>query len=364
MIDVASIRKSLSDPVSVCIRLGLDIVKRQPRGVMLRCPVHDDRTPSCSVRVGSDGTLAVHCFGCGFSGDVLHLVAAVECLNIERDFAAVTRRAAELANISMPERREHRWEHHEEPVCSVLAFDAIAFMLARSGRLDDQQNARDVTAYLDGRRLLAEARADGWFALPSQSWAQREWQKTLYDVADSRDDVAAEHRPKWTRPDLDACGLFQRDVFGWSSHRLCIPWRDREGRVQTLQRRCFDERANKYVFPRRREPHWPYGVERLRAGVPLVVVEGAVDVLARRALHRRHGLERDAIGVPGVSSWKDSWAGLGRDRVVYVALDADDAGEKAVMQIAGDLYSTGAERVLRARPLNAADWAEELRQAS
>jgi len=357
-VDVAALRSALSDPVAVCAALGLK-GKRQPRGMVICCPVHDDREASCSVRLADSGTIGVRCFGCGFAGDVLHLIAAVRGLTVDRDFPEVAREAADLANIHVaahePRKRESRRERL--PMCSTIAFDAIAAVLARSGRLDEQEIAGDVVRYLEVRAILAAARAGGWFALPAQSWAQREWRACLYGCADARDDVTGEHRPAWTRPDLDASGLFWRDGFAHPQNRLCIPWRDHEGRVQTLQRRRLDaDERKKYVFPREREARLPYGIERIRANVPIVFVEGAIDTLARRALDRRDGRNRVVLGLPGVGGWRSEWAQLGAGREVVLALDGDDAGDRATDKIAADLFDAGATRVLRTRPMAGRDW--------
>jgi CHC2-type zinc finger protein len=43
----------------------LEQVRRNGRGWTARCPAHEDRTPSLSVREGDDGRILVHCFaGC------------------------------------------------------------------------------------------------------------------------------------------------------------------------------------------------------------------------------------------------------------------------------------------------------------
>ena len=41
----------------------LDSVRRTSRGCMARCPGHDDRSPSLSMREGDDGRILLHDFG-------------------------------------------------------------------------------------------------------------------------------------------------------------------------------------------------------------------------------------------------------------------------------------------------------------
>src|SRR5690606_4252566 len=78
------------------------------------------------------------------------------------------------------------------------------------------------------------------------------------------------------------------DDFAHPEHRIVIPWRDPSGLVATVQRRALDGRRGKYVFPTGRGAVWPYGVERLAekatADLPVLLVEGAADVLAVREL--------------------------------------------------------------------------------
>jgi hypothetical protein len=99
------IRDALSEPRQVCEALGLlegpRSFVRQHHGVIVRCPQHQDRTPSCSVRVGPDGTIAVKCHGCQASGDVFSLIAWVHGLDARRDFREVRAVAAGMAGISI-----------------------------------------------------------------------------------------------------------------------------------------------------------------------------------------------------------------------------------------------------------------------
>jgi hypothetical protein len=76
--DTAEIRRRLADPIEVARLVRIeDGAKRQSRGLMVRCPNHNERTASCSVRIASDGTIWCHCHGCGWAGDVIDLIGKV-----------------------------------------------------------------------------------------------------------------------------------------------------------------------------------------------------------------------------------------------------------------------------------------------
>jgi hypothetical protein len=98
--DVGTIRHALADHAALVATLGLEEgAIRQAHGITIRCPWHAERTASCSITLGPDGTIRVHCFGCGASGDALHLVAAASGLDLQRDFRKVLERAAEIAGL-------------------------------------------------------------------------------------------------------------------------------------------------------------------------------------------------------------------------------------------------------------------------
>lgn len=80
----AEVRHSLTDPWSLCDSLGLTAkAKRSGTSVSIRCPSHQDSNPSCSVRLGPDGTIQVKCHGCDFAGDALHLIAKANGLDCD-----------------------------------------------------------------------------------------------------------------------------------------------------------------------------------------------------------------------------------------------------------------------------------------
>lgn len=97
----AEIRLTLRDPVRVVRMLNLTKgALKNSQGLSVFCPVHSERTPSCSITVGREGTLSAHCFGCGWQGDLFALVAAVMGLDEKRDFREVMLATAELGGLN------------------------------------------------------------------------------------------------------------------------------------------------------------------------------------------------------------------------------------------------------------------------
>jgi len=358
--DIEALKSALADPLDVCRRLGLDKgAQRQAGGVLVSCPAHGDRTPSCSVTRGRDRTVRVRCFGCPLAGDVFDLIAAVERLDGRDDFAEVLRRAAELARVQLEERPTAPAPPSEPMAPGPLPdedFAALVAPLLHVGRLDDPELwecsgvAGDVTRYLYCRGLLTQARREGWGALPRPEF-QGAWLRMLLD--------------NFGEDTIRRSGLANRDLdaFAHPEARLVIPWRDPKGRVYTLQRRRLDDGKPKYVSPAGRPPRWPYGVHRLAAvdpACPVAFVEGAIDVLAIETLYLRRHVPILALGIQGVSGWRASWGALARERQAFVALDADKAGDQAIMIIGKDLVEQGAWPVERHAPARGKDWADLL----
>jgi hypothetical protein len=118
------------------------------------------------------------------------------------------------------------------------------------------------------------------------------------------------------------------------------------------------------MAPKGRASAWPYGIERFATAppdAPVVFVEGAIDVLAARALLADQDEAGVVLGIPGVDGWKrgSSWAQLARGRVAVLALDPDAAGDRTSARIADELADAGARRVERwTPPGDAKDWGE------
>lgn len=361
--DVGAVRRALADPEDVAARLGLCEGKqgngkgatwvREAGGVKVLCPWHNERSPSCGVTRGPDGTVRVHCHACKRGGDVLHLVAAVRGVDLDARFRDVLAEAARMAGVDLdaldaaplpPRRGAPRPLPVEGDVGDEFPAFAAALLAAAPLGADD---AADVRAYLDGRGILAEALADGWGALPSTGEGLARLQREL---------VVAAGEAAW-----QASGV-AREGGGWlySSHRLVIPWRDTSGRVTWLQRRSLGGGGGpRYVARTGSGATAPYGAERLSAsadGLVVAITEGAVDALALRAACSREGAGAVILGAPG-TTWQPSWCPLLAGRDVALAADDDGAGDDFVARVAPDIQRV-ARSVQRWRPRGAKDWSE------
>ena len=401
--EVQQVRLRLHDPEALARSLGLKIGQRISAGaILVCCPVHEDGTASCSVRYNQDGTLSAKCFGCDWSGDALHLIAAARGLDLASDFPAVMAEARHLAGMGPrpPFSGRPRLVPAPRPVVAKVApsrpaptaderalGEAIDDLLAACPLVDLDGCGSDVAASLAFRGLLDEARADGWGVLPRPARAlAAELDADAGFPERDHGDAAA------VLGALVSSGALARLEWlcaphGWRNpdHRLCIPWRGPGGRTWTLQRRWCRadgdtttepaEGDRKYRFPHSKDVpapagSYPYGWERAGAGVELWLCEGAVDTLALRALNRRgllssRGTERsmDVLGLGGLQAWNsvaDVVLPLVHCRPVFLAIDADEAADKAAEKIAPPLYRAGATKVQRTRPPQGKDWAEWL----
>jgi hypothetical protein len=204
--DVAAVREQLTDARALCAALGLVAgykPGRVPRGLLIRCPVHNEQTPSCSVTAGPDGTIRVRCFGCDFTGDVLHLIAAAHNLDVRADFPAVLGEAARLAGVDLG--REQRTNDTRPASYQAPTYpesDDVEALWSSAVAVGLDGEAR---TYLEGRAIDAGA-------------------VELYDLA--RVLPAGGWAPSWAR-----C----RGRSWSSSHRLILPVVDHTGAVRSLR---------------------------------------------------------------------------------------------------------------------------------
>lgn len=323
MNDVArELRARLVDPIGVAESLGLgDGARRQARGVMIRCPWHIERTPSCSITLGPDGALRAHCFGCGQGGDVLHLVAAARGLDTDRDFKRVLHEAAELAGAPLDDSGPRRPARVSAapPSCRPPAAEVAELWASCRAVYDD----------LDLRRALLDRAIDPGHV------TDRDLARAL---------PSSGRLPTWAR-------LGRRS---WTDlgNRLILPMHDADGQIVTLHARriggpsqetpkglspagfsiagtVFADPLGRLLLRGERVPWWTH---------PSVIIsEGGPDFLS---VSTHYGDDEQAPAVLGVISGSFS-AAIGAcipsGAVVTIRTHHDAAGDHYAEQIIGVL---------------------------
>jgi len=313
------LRRRLADAREVCGHLGMtEGARPQSGGLLIRCPWHPDRTPSCSVRRAPDGTLSVRCFGCDATGDVLSLVAVARGLDPRRDFPEVLRAAAELigdrlddiAPAGPPRRPAPR--PHGEPGFAPAAEVASLWGSCRPVTEDDQVASWLRYRSLDpcttedrglARALPADRRLPAWAAFQGQTWANTGY-RCIVPVFDEAGTLR---------------GVRARRVVQGDGPKAVPPTGFRAGGLVMA-----DELGRLLLETGRRS-------ELLPAGVPLriVIPEGEPDFLTWAT--RSSDADESAPGVIGIGSgsWTDAIAARIPDgsRIV-IRTHHDDAGER------------------------------------
>lgn len=254
------------------------LVRRTGSTWLYRCPnpAHEDRSPSFTVSVHNSREFARCWSRCSWSGDALDLVEWLEQLD----------RGSAIRWL-----RDHVGDAPRVSARTKTKPGAVDLASIET-RVPPERVARaSLDRYLDRRGVPDDERS----AIVEEF--------ALSTVLDDRGLVRIRH--PYLVPD------------GLGSHRVAW-WQDRAlgpSPVRWLSPRGV--RSVLYNLPALED-------RTIRA---VVVCEGPGDTItATRALRDDEGIV--AIGIPGASSWRDSYSALLTDLEVVVATDNDDAGEQ------------------------------------
>ena len=260
-IDELRSRLSLSDLVGRRVKLV-------PKGGRLAglCPFHNEKTPSFYV---NDSEGFYHCFGCGANGDMITWLRETDGL----EFIEAVRQLSDMAGLPMPADDRTSGEAAQQRKAAVDACEAAAAFYSSSLARPDGAAA---SRYLASRGLSDQVIRD--FRL---GYAPR---TGLFSHLQQRE------------LPLDMCraagltAVSDRDgsVYDYFRDRVMFPIEDARGRVIGFGARALGDAQPKYL----NSPESPsfvkktvlYGFGRartlVRRGLPLMVVEGYMDVIA------------------------------------------------------------------------------------
>ena len=285
------------------------------------CPFHDERTPSFSVNAEKR---VYYCFGCQESGDAIKFVEATEGL----DFREAVEALAERYNVELKreqedpqaeERRQRRQRLLELVERATAYYERVLW---------ESQEASRAREYLGGRGLREEVLRQ--FRV---GYAPSAWDSVMM----------AAQRLGFSQEELAASGLGQRGRNGGFYDRfrgrIMFPLADPRGKVLGFGARAMrDEQGPKYVNTSENELYHKgrqlFGIDHARGPAArlgrVVAVEGYTDVLA---LHQAGVTE--SVAIMGTALTQEQMAGLAQAaHTVYLALDADRAGQDAMLRAA------------------------------
>jgi hypothetical protein len=323
---VREIKRSLSNPIAVCEKLGLLNGKgsyaRQGGGLLIRCPVHADRTPSCSVQAKS-GVILWKCHSCDAAGDVLTLVAAVYGLTMSgEDFRRVLVAAAELGGmhslvgeIEGSERVERskpvpRPTPHIEAERDYPPRSEVESLWSSTRHLDDEGRV-----WLASRGLDADLVADLARQIPDDA--------TL---------------PRWAS--------YGGKSWLETGHRVVVPMLNATGQLRSVRAiRVIDGEGPKRLPPGGFKASGlvmacEFATSMLRgtfAPKRVLIVEGEPDFLSAVAYQTRHVYAR--IGITS-GSWTAEFASrIPPTAKVFLSTHDDAAGDKYAKAIESTLHT-------------------------
>jgi DNA primase catalytic core len=297
------------------------------------CPFHHDRSPSMNV---SPQMGIYKCFACGAGGDILKFVQEYEKL----DFIDALRAVAERAGVTIPEHLQFSKDEADKGKANqVLAANQLACRLYQ----EELEANPEILAYVAGRGINDETRKHFQLGLAPQST-----EKLL---------KKAEAKNIPTQALMDA-GIVGEGAGGRLydrfAGRLIFPIWNMSGHVIGFGGRVLPQKdPNIPVHPAKyvNSPESPfyhkskvlYGLNFSRNAIDkageAVIVEGYMDMLAmwQAGIH-------NAVAVSGTALTTDHVHILARfARKVYMFLDGDEAGRKAVRRSLEPLVGMGLE---------------------
>ena len=243
-------------------------VKLVPKGGRLAglCPFHSEKTPSFYV---NDSEGFYHCFGCGVSGDAIGFLRESDGL----DFMEAVRYLAEMAGMVVPNSApiDSQKAEQRKQAIDALEFAAQFYQANLSGPVGEAASAyiksRGLDQHIVAQFMLGYAPRSGLYP----SLQQRQFPKELILQA-------------------GLAGISERDgaPYDYFRDRLMFPIQNRQGRVIAFGARALGDAQPKYLnspegptFSKKAVLYgWTQARALLRQGLPLLVVEGYMDVIA------------------------------------------------------------------------------------
>lgn len=329
--DIDELKASLSI-THVAEKLGLRIQNGKCRCFFPERHANGDRTPSVSF---SEDKGLFRCFVCpDVRGDVIKLVElhercsfreAVQWLREEfrpwtAEENALEKSKKESPNKNSPLSKSFSIGNPPEKVPEKIRQKVILSFLKKLEKVEKTPAA----AWLTRRRIFRPV-----------------WEKMRLRYVGNYEMVSKSLLTEFGVELLQKIGLFNaRGNLRYYKHRLIFPYLDKDFHPLYFQARTIE----KETLPKEQNllgtVPFPYNVMALDGSPGWVYLcEGVIDTLTLL------GRNFNAVGIPGVSSFKAEWAPLFRNKNVVVCFDKDEAGRRGTEIVLDLLLHAGVHAI-------------------
>ena len=359
--------KSALSITKVAMDLGIPVARNRFHCFFPTRHAHGDRTPSVSI---SEERGTFRCWVCDdVRGDVISLVQFVkncsflEALNwlkgmygfllpgvkppmqnrggVSNGASPVNVSATNLASepnealVAKVAVREAALEYNSpEPVKEVVSEDERKKIILAFLKMLSPVDKTPAAAYLARRRIYKPI-----------------WDKMLLRTITDYGTLNNKLKEMYDLEVLKYVGLFnEKGNLRYYKHPLFFPYLDAKRRSFYFQARAIDSTVVPKELNLRGTVPYPYNVSALNQKPGWVYLcEGVVDTLTFL------GQSIDAIGIPGVRSFKTEWIPLFKNKSVVLCLDKDEAGRSGTEYLQSVFAQAGIRTVVLGEGLDCFD---------
>lgn len=299
--DIESIRQS--NPIDQVIGRYLPELRPSGDHLTVRCPFHDDSTPSLVVW---PNTQSFYCFGCGVGGDVLEFVRRIEKVKF-KEAVGLLQSGGTPSSCAAPMR-------HREPVPELTAEEKVIL---------------EAAVGLYGEQLRTCPQAQSW--LESRGIRRETWERHRLGYSRGYELARRLKKEGLSHDVAKGLGLFGKQAETMKG-RVVVP-EVRKGSPCFLIGRSIDGDEPKYLGLRKPKPI--YGLEGVYGRNKVVLVEGVFDWLV--LLQAGY----PAVAILGTRFTRRFEKDLAPFELVVILLDSDLPGRRAAHEIAKRLGPRG-----------------------
>lgn len=332
--------KSAISITAVAQSLGISVSHGRFRCLFPQRHTHGDRTPSVSI---SEERGTFRCWVCDdVRGDVISLVQIVkDCSFVE----ALSWLMEQYPFLVPPTARKEmeRLSQRTQPA-AVGRPSATSAPVGRVPEIvrppepeepplvSEDEHKKIILSFLKRLSPVDNTPAAKWLA--RRRIYKPVWDKMLLRTITNYEEVNNSLKADFGEEVLKYVGLFnEKGHLRYYKHPLIFPYLDTKRRAFYFQSRAIDNTVVPKELNLRGTVPYPYNMSALdQKPGPVYLCEGVVDTLTFL------GQKINAVGIPGVRSFKVEWLNLFKNKNVVLCLDHDEAGRSG-MEYIGNLFT-------------------------